>query len=201
MVLPGPVGPMSRLGAAGRGQRQRVKTQRRRRTDWSRPIAIMSANMAEPPEETNGRGRPVTGMMPTVIPILTNACTLPITAKMKSVCCSGTKLPAISRLWNRPAPPASGWTRASQAARWRPVTLSLDCQSRHRKVERLTLQIRRIEYVLVDLHAAEAGRRGGAWRIGARWQCWRGGGGSPAQGFPFCRLLALARNPRPGLAS
>src|ERR1022692_4910088 len=75
MVLPGPVGPMSRLGAAGRGQRQRVKTQRRRRTDWSRPIAIMSANMAEPPSETNGRGRPVTGMMPTVIPILTNACT------------------------------------------------------------------------------------------------------------------------------
>src|ERR1022692_2006084 len=27
---------------------QLVKTQRRRRTDWSRPIAIMSANMAEP---------------------------------------------------------------------------------------------------------------------------------------------------------
>jgi hypothetical protein len=37
---------------------QLVKTQRRRRTDWSRPIAIMSANMAEPHRRrTAGAGR------------------------------------------------------------------------------------------------------------------------------------------------
>ena len=34
----------------------------------------------------------------------TKPSSLPTTAKMKSVCCSGTKLPAIIWLWNSPVP-------------------------------------------------------------------------------------------------
>ena len=42
-------------------------------TFWSRPTAIQVANIEEPPYETNGRGTPVTGMMPSVIPMFSNA--------------------------------------------------------------------------------------------------------------------------------
>lgn len=38
------------------------------RIDWSSPIATQTANMDDPPYDTNGRGRPATGMMPSVMP-------------------------------------------------------------------------------------------------------------------------------------
>jgi len=35
-------------------------------------MAIMSANIAEPPYDTNGNGSPVTGAIPMVMPMLMN---------------------------------------------------------------------------------------------------------------------------------
>ena len=36
---------------------------------WSRPTAIIEANIEDPPYDTSGRGTPVTGMMPRHIPM------------------------------------------------------------------------------------------------------------------------------------
>ena len=53
------------------GHGKRAYASRRLPTLSRSPTAIQLANMAEPPYETNGSGSPVTGMIPSVIPMLT----------------------------------------------------------------------------------------------------------------------------------
>lgn len=41
--------------------------------DWSSPTATQTANIEDPPYDTNGSGSPATGMMPSVIPMFSKA--------------------------------------------------------------------------------------------------------------------------------